>query len=66
MRSSGPELLGGAHGAHLLMGEVATALWNNHPSSLRGIRAGQYGFGFVAHFEKKNVPHIVEGSSLLP
>ena len=44
-------------------GEVGTALWNSHPSSIRGIRAGQYGFGFVAHFEKKNVPYTVEGSA---
>jgi hypothetical protein len=44
-------------------GEVATALWNNQPSTLRGIRAGQYGFGFVAHYEKGNVPYIVEGAA---
>src|SRR5579862_698747 len=31
-------------------GEVATALWSNgHLSTVRGIRDGQYGFGFVAH-----------------
>jgi hypothetical protein len=45
-------------------GEVATALWpNGHPSTLRGIRDGQYGFGFVAHFEKGNVPFVMEGAA---
>jgi hypothetical protein len=44
-------------------GEVATALWGGHASTLRGIRAGKYGFGFVAHYEKGNVPYIVEGAA---
>ena len=44
-------------------GEVATALWGNQPSTIRGIRAGQYGFGFIAHYEKRNVPYVVEGAA---
>jgi predicted dehydrogenase len=45
-------------------GEVQVALWENeHLSTLRGLRAGQYGFGFVAHYEKGNMPFVVEGSA---
>jgi virulence factor len=45
-------------------GEIQVALWNNeHLSTLRGLRAGQYGFGFVAHYEKGNTPFVVEGSA---
>jgi hypothetical protein len=45
-------------------GEVQTALWDNgHISTIRGIRAGQYGFGFVAHYEKGNQPFVIEGSA---
>jgi hypothetical protein len=41
--------------------EVQVALWSNgHLSSLRGIRAGQYGFGLVAHYEKGNVPFVID------
>ncbi len=43
--------------------EVQVALWGNgHLSTLRGIRAGQYGFGFVAHYEKGNVPFDIDGA----
>ena len=43
-------------------GEIAIALWKNgHLSTIRGIRDGQYGFGFVAHYEKGNVPFVFEG-----
>jgi len=44
-------------------GEVVTGFWSNLPSTIRGIRAGHYGFGFVAHFERGNVPYIVEGAA---
>jgi hypothetical protein len=45
-------------------GEIQVALWNNgHLSTLRGLRGGQYGFGFVAHYEKGNTPFVVEGSA---
>jgi len=45
-------------------GEVATALWSNgHFSTVRGIREGQYGFGFVAHYEKSNLPYVIEGTA---
>jgi hypothetical protein len=45
-------------------GEVAVALWpNDIPSTLRGLRAGQYGFGFVAHYEKGHVPYSIEGAA---
>jgi hypothetical protein len=44
--------------------EVETALWaNDHFSTLRGIRAGQYGFGFVAHYERGNLPYVIEGAA---
>jgi virulence factor len=45
-------------------GEVITALWSSgHVSTLRGIRAGSYGFGFVAHYEKGNVPFVINGTA---
>ena len=45
-------------------GEVATALWpNGHPSTVRGIREGQYSFGFVAHYERGNAPFVIEGAA---
>jgi|SRR5579871_6060118 len=44
--------------------EIQVALWENgNLSTLRGIRAGQYGFGFVAHYEKGNVSFVIEGSA---
>ena len=44
--------------------EVLMARWpNGHLSTLRGIRAGQYGFGFVAHYEKGNLPFTIAGSA---
>ena len=45
-------------------GEVLMARWpSGHLSTLRGIRAGQYGFGFVAHYEKGNLPFTITGSA---
>ena len=45
-------------------GEIATALWSNgHYSTVRGIRDGQYGFGFVAHYENGNRPFMIEGAA---
>jgi virulence factor len=45
-------------------GEVLIARWpSGHLSTLRGIRAGQYGFGFVAHYERGNQPFVVNGSA---
>jgi hypothetical protein len=45
-------------------GEVAVALWpNGPPSTLRGLREGQYGFGFVAHYEKGHAPTVLEGAA---
>lgn len=45
-------------------GEVVTGVWKNgQVGSVRGIRAGQYGFGFVAHYEKGNVPFVIEGAA---
>lgn len=47
-----------------LEGEVVTGIWKSgHVGSVRGIRAGQYGFGFVAHYEKGNVPFVIEGAA---
>lgn len=44
--------------------EVLMARWpNGHLSTLRGIRAGQYGFGFVAHYEKGNLTYMISGSA---
>lgn len=44
--------------------EVLMARWpTGQLSTLRGIRAGQYGFGFVAHYEKGNQPYTIVGSA---
>jgi predicted dehydrogenase len=45
-------------------GEVVTGTWKSgHVGTVRGIRKGQYGFGFVAHYEKGNVPFVIEGAA---
>lgn len=44
--------------------EVLMARWpSGHLSTLRGIRAGQYGFGFVAHYERGNQAYAINGSA---
>lgn len=44
--------------------EVASGIWpNEHVSTVRGIRDGGYGMGFVARYEKGNAVFQVEGSA---
>jgi predicted dehydrogenase len=45
-------------------GEVATGLWpSGHAGTLRGLRAGQGGFGFAAHYERGHFVAEIEGAS---
>src|SRR5206468_380906 len=44
--------------------EVATGIWpNGQVGTVRGIRAGQYGFGLTAHYEKGHAAFFVEGAA---
>jgi hypothetical protein len=44
-------------------GEVALGLWGNgHIGAVRGLRDGQGGFGFAAHYERGHYTAIVEGA----
>lgn len=45
-------------------GEVASGIWaNGHVGTVRGIREGGYGMGFVAHYEKGHAAFHVEGAA---
>lgn len=44
-------------------GEVALGLWaNGHTGTVRGLRDGQNGFGFTAHYERGHHSAVVEGA----
>jgi hypothetical protein len=44
-------------------GEVAMGRWpSDHVGVVRGLRAGQGGFGFTAHYEKGHFSAVIEGA----
>jgi predicted dehydrogenase len=44
--------------------EVATGIWpNGYVNTVRGVREGSYGMGFVAHYEKGHAAFHVEGAA---
>lgn len=51
------------HNVRTEQGEVALGLWpSGHVGVVRGVREGQGGFGFTAHYEKGHFSATVEGA----